>query len=541
MNADLILKSNSIFLGKGQPISGVVAVAGGRIAYVGPADQAPPLTGPNTRTLELGGQLVMPGFHDAHLHIHMSALMFSKYMFMMLENTSEQDCIERMRPFVATRPKGAWVVTCGWYLPFWGEGAKLPTRASLDAAYPDWPVCMSSGDGHTAWLNSRALEALGITDDTPNPAGGEFVRDENGHLTGVAKEMAGTKVYAQVLNGFTEAEIKDAYASLFAQFREYGITSVCDLGATSLPGADLLHPELLEEFLAAGKLTFRAHLFPTMTKDMARPKMMREKYTHPKLCWRGVKQFLDGVSSTHTAYLSEPYANAWYPGDRGQLTVAEANMDELVYLANKNGMSMRIHTIGDGAIHAGLNAYEKAQKALGKDPAIQNTLEHLENIRQGDIRRLAELGVMASMQPAHSMIDPAGIEADLGLERTKLMWAFRDMLDAGVRLAFGTDVPTAALNPIENVSYAVTRQNTQGLPQGGWEYHQHISLSEALEAYTWGSACAVRRQHELGALAEGMLADITVLDRDLFAIPEGEIKDAQVVLTILDGEIVYQR
>ena len=272
MNADLILKSNSIFLGKGQPISGVVAVAGGRIAYVGPADQAPPLTGPNTRILELGGQLVMPGFHDAHLHIHMSALMFSKYMFMMLENTSEQDCIERMRPFVATRPKGAWVVTCGWYLPFWGEGAKLPTRASLDAAYPDWPVCMSSGDGHTAWLNSRALEALGITDDTPNPAGGEFVRDENGHLTGVAKEMAGTKVYAQVLNGFTEAEIKDAYASLFAQFREYGITSVCDLGATSLPGADLLHPELLEEFLAAGKLTFRAHLFPTMTKDMARPK-----------------------------------------------------------------------------------------------------------------------------------------------------------------------------------------------------------------------------------------------------------------------------
>lgn len=541
MKADLILKSSSIFTGKGQPISGAVAAAGNKIVYVGPADKAAELAGPDTRVLELGDKLVMPGFHDAHLHIHMSALMFSKYMFMMLENSSEEDCIERMRPFVATRPKGAWVVTCGWYLPFWGEGAKLPTRASLDAAYPEWPVCMSSGDGHTAWLNSRALQELGITDDTPDPAGGEFVRDENGHLTGVAKEMAGTKVYAEVLNGFTEAEVKDAYDSLFAQFREYGITSVCDLGATSLPGADLLHPELLEEFLAAGKLTFRAHLFPTMTKDMERPKMMRERYTDPKLCWRGVKQFLDGVSSTHTAYLSEPYTNAYFPGDRGQLTVAEADMDELVYLANKNGMSMRIHTIGDGAIHAGLNAYEKAQKALGKDPAVQNMLEHLENIQQSDIQRLAELNVIASMQPAHSMIDPAGIEADLGLERTKLMWAFRDMLDAGVRLAFGTDVPTAALNPIENVSYAVTRKNTEGQPEGGWEYHQHTSLAEALEAYTYGAACVVRRQDEMGSLSEGMLADIAVLDRDLFSAPQDAIKDAQVELTILDGEIVYQR
>ena len=415
-----------------------------------------------------------------------------------------------------------------------------PSKQSLDAVYPDRPVAMTSGDLHTLWLNSKRLERLRLTPDSVPPEGGRYGKDENGQLTGLLYEAASDEALPKVF-AFSEAETCSAYRAFVKKLNAQGITSVCDLGATSLPGADLLHPELLEEFLAAGKLTFRAHLFPTMTKDMARPKMMREKYTHPKLCWRGVKQFPDGVSSTHTAYLSEPYANAWYPGDRGQLTVAESDMDELVYLANKNGMSMRIHTIGDGAIHAGLNAYEKAQKALGKDPAIQNTLEHLENIQQGDIRRLAELGVMASMQPAHSMIDPAGIEADLGLERTKLMWAFRDMLDAGVRLAFGTDVPTAALNPIENVSYAVTRQNTQGLPQGGWEYHQHISLSEALEAYTWGSACAVRRQHELGALAEGMLADITVLDRDLFAVPEGEIKDAQVVLTILDGEIVYQR
>ena len=425
------------------------------------------------------------------------------------------------------------------------DDIKIAYRETVQILHPDKFAGNEKLQSRATEQFKRLQEAYDLlSSGASRGRGGRGAR--SGSSSGASSSSGAARAWTEVEDGveveyLTEAEIKDAYASLFAQFREYGITSVCDLGATSLPGADLLHPELLEEFLAAGKLTFRAHLFPTMTKDMARPKMMREKYTHPKLCWRGVKQFLDGVSSTHTAYLSEPYANAWYPGDRGQLTVAESDMDELVYLANKNGMSMRIHTIGDGAIHAGLNAYEKAQKALGKDPAIQNTLEHLENIQQGDIRRLAELGVMASMQPAHSMIDPAGIEADLGLERTKLMWAFRDMLDAGVRLAFGTDVPTAALNPIENVSYAVTRQNTQGLPQGGWEYHQHISLSEALEAYTWGSACAVRRQHELGALAEGMLADITVLDRDLFAVPEGEIKDAQVVLTILDGEIVYQR
>ena len=262
--AQLVLKSNSVFTGDsaGAPFAGGVAIADGRILACGDDAALEPFIGPDTEVRSYGDKLIMPGFHDAHLHIHMAALMFSPFMMMIGENHSEMDCVEQVKPFAETRPHGSWIVTCGWYLPFW-DTQKLPTKESLDEAFPYWPVCMSSGDGHTAWLNSLAMERLGITDETPDPVGGEFVRDAEGHHTGVAKEMAGTKVYMQVLNEFSDEEVRAAYDGLFADFRRCGVTSVCDMGATSLPGADLLHPEILQEYLDADKLTCRVNLFPT--------------------------------------------------------------------------------------------------------------------------------------------------------------------------------------------------------------------------------------------------------------------------------------
>jgi predicted amidohydrolase YtcJ len=200
-------------------------------------------------------------------------------------------------------------------------------------------------------------------------------------------------------------------------------------------------------------------------------------------------------------------------------------------------MSVRIHTIGDGAIHVGLGAYENE----GVLPGVQNTLEHLENIQRADIKRLAELKVIASMQPVHAVADPSGVERDLGPERTPLMWAFRDMLDSGVTLAFGTDVPCAPLNPFEAIYYAVTRKSLEGLPEGGWEGHQAITVNEALRAYTLGSAMACRRQDEMGSLEAGKLADVAVLDRDMFAADPSELKDVRALLTVLDGKIVLER
>lgn len=539
--SDLILKSAAIFRGTNAgPESGFVAVRGNRVQYVGDdAELLGQLTGPDTKVIDFGDRLIMPGLHDAHLHFYMSGLYASPYVAVSLTDTSEEQCVATLASIADKIPRDHWLIGAGWYHPLW-DNPVLPTKRSLDAVYPDRPVCMVSGDCHTLWVNSKGLEKLGLTKDVKDPEGGHYDRFEDGELTGVIHEAAASTLFRKVYD-FTPEEEDYFYTNFIKILNSYGITAVCDVSMIALEGADFIRNDIYERLLKDGKLTVRVSMFPTLRKDLSRPREMMEKYTGDILRCQGAKQFMDGVSSCHTAYLKDDYANAAFPGDRGKATVPEDEMREIILNAHRNDISARVHTIGDQAIHVLLDDFEEAIEKYGYKPYLHHTLEHLENFQVEDIERLARLHVQPSVQPPHALIDPAGVERDLGPERVKDMWPFRRLLDAGNTLAFGTDSPVVEINPFYGIYNAVTRQSAYTHePKGGWLPSERITMAEALSAYTHGSACAAGREDSIGCLAPGMLADICVLDRNLFTCDVDTVPGTKAVMTVMDGKIVYE-
>ncbi len=539
--SDLIIKSNAIFNGCiADPVKGFVAIRGNRIQYVGDDNVLyQEFLGENTDVRDVGNKLVIPGFCDAHLHFYMSGLYASPYVKVSFTDTSEEQCVAGLAEIADTIPRDKWLIGAGWYHPLW-DNPVLPTKKSLDAVYPDRPVCMVSGDCHTMWFNSKGLEKVGLTKDSVPPKGGHYDYLEDGELAGTVHEAAASALIPKVYE-FTQDEEDKFYTDFIKTLNSYGVTSVCDVSMMPEEGADFIRDDIYERLLEQGKLTVRVNLYPTLLKDLSRPRELQEKLTGDILRCQGVKHFMDGVSSCHTAYLKKDYANAEFPGDRGKATVPEEEMRELVLNAAKNDMSVRVHTIGDQAIHVLLDIFEEAEEKYGYKPYLQHTLEHLENFQPEDIERLAKAHVLPSVQPPHALIDPVGVERDLGSERVKDMWPFRRMIESGCTLAFGTDSPVVEVNPFYGLYNAVTRKSayTQ-LPEEGWMPQDKVSLAEALSFYTYGGACAASRSHEVGTLAPGKLADITVLDSNLFEEKPEKLLDTKVVLTIMDGKVVYQ-
>ena len=540
MAADLILKSNAIFTSTGdETFAGAVAVKGNKIVYVGPAAGAEALKGPGTRVLELGDRMLAPGFHDSHLHFFQSAMYRSPYV-VFCEGRSEQECVDALAAVENVRSKDDWMICYGWYHSLWDDPHE-PSKKSLDAKYPDRPVCMHSGDAHTLWVNSKGLEKLGITKDSVPPKGGKYGKDENGELTGIIYETAGLALTRKFMQ-FSQEEIHAAFLQFIKDLNAQGITSVCDMSMMALPGSDFIQDEAYAEMEKNGELTVRVHMFPTLLDDLSRPEAMKAKYHSDKLRTPGLKQFFDGVSCTHTAYLKEPYSNAYFPGDNGRTTIPPEEMRALVLKAAGKGWPVRIHTIGDEAIHLALDYFAEAREKYGPLPRGQNCLEHLENFQPDDIARLKEIDVLAACQPPHMVLDPDGEERDLGPERAKYMWPFHTYETLGVKYAFGTDSPVVDINSMNVIYDAVTRQSpVNGYPEGGWQPHEKITPAQALRAYTRGSAMAAGRLAELGTLEEGKLADLVVLSKNLLAIDPQEILSTSVVMTIADGEIVYEK
>ena len=540
MAADLILKSNAIFASTGDDtFAGAVAVQGNKIVYVGPAEGAEAFKGPDTRVLDLGDKMVAPGFHDSHLHFFQSAMYRSPYV-VFCEGRSEQECVNALEAVENVRGKDDWMICYGWYHSLWDDPHE-PSKKSLDAKYPDRPVCMHSGDAHTLWVNSKGLEKLGITKDSVPPKGGKYGKDENGELTGIIYETAGLALTRKFMQ-FSPEEVRAAFVQFIKDLNAQGITSVCDMSMMALPGSDFIQDEAYAQLEKSGELTVRVHMFPTLLDDLSRPEALRASYHSDKLRTPGLKQFFDGVSCTHTAYLKEPYSNAYFPGDHGRTTIPPEEMRALVLKAASKGWPVRIHTIGDEAIHLALDYFAEARETYGPLPKGQNCLEHLENFQPGDIARLKELDVLAACQPPHMVLDPDGEERDLGPERAKYMWPFHSYEQLGVKYAFGTDSPVVDINSMNVIYDAVTRQSpVNGYPEGGWQPHEKITVAQALRAYTRGSAMAAGRPEDLGTLEEGKLADLVVLDKNLLAVDPQEILSTSVVMTIADGEIVYEK
>ena len=538
--ADLILKSTRIFTaepGEDATMSGSIAIADGRIAFVGSDEEAAAYVGPETTVTDLGDAFVCPGFHDSHLHFFPSAMDRSPYV-VFCEGTCAQDCVEALKQVEDARPTDEFMLSYGWYHPLW-DNPVLPTKDILDAAYPDRPVCLQSGDSHTLWTNSKGLEKFGITKDSVPPAGGVYQKDENGELTGIIQETAATALIPTML-AVSEEETNAGIAQFLADLNAEGITSVCDVSLLAVPGGDFVRDDVYRALEERGDLTVRINMFPTALEDLSRARKLRDEFADNDLLRSpGLKQFFDGVSSTHTAWLTEPYANAYFDGDCGAPVTDPERMRRIVLGAAEEGFAVRIHTIGDKAIHVALDIFEEAREKFGPVKG-QNGLEHLENFLPEDIARLAELDVSANCQPPHTVLDPNGIERDLGPERAQWMWPYRSYLDKGVKFSFGTDSPVVDINSREVIYDAVTRQSpATGEPVGGWQPQEKIPAADAIRAYTLGSAVAAGRGGEVGSLTPGKLADIAVLDTDMVTCDPEDILGASVVATYLGGKKVF--
>ena len=548
MRIDHVICSSKLFTGEGDDAAaGAVAIAGDTIAYVGSRDDAVAFAKEHNdaggyeaaRVIDYGDALIVPGFHDSHVHFFHSAV-YSSPLATNFLGENEADCVERMKRFAEGRPTG-WLLAQGWREYRWNPPV-LPSKRSLDEAFPTRPVALYSGDAHTLWLNSCALAELGITRDSVAPAGGSYDRDEDGELTGIVREAAAMELMPRIMNAFSDDEIADAYRGFLRTLARNGITSVCDMSLMANPGLDFIRDDVHARLLEDGELTCRVNLFPTLLDDMSRFESMNRQYRGPVLRCAGFKQFFDGVSSQHTAWVTEPYSNARCDDDCGRATIEPEKMRKLVMKAAEHGHPVRIHTIGDAAIHEALNIFEAARERFGSLPGRQhNCLEHLENFLPGDVERLTQLGVVAAVQPPHMTLDPGGPERDLGPERVPLMWPFKTMQEDGATLAFGTDSPVVDVNSMGVLYSAITRQDPQTRePRGGWLPEQRISRADAIRAYTAGSAVAAQRAGEIGELRPGMLADLAVVDTDLLACDAEDILDAKVVATWMGGTCVYE-
>ncbi|MCK1983258.1 MULTISPECIES: amidohydrolase [Peribacillus] len=526
--ADIIISSTTVFTGlSDQPEPASIAINDNKIVAIGSEEEIKHYAGEHTKIYQFKDQLIMPGFHDFHLHIMQGAVALSSVN--LFAARSEDEALDMISEFAESKPENQWVIGFTWDAGYW-DTQQLPTRHSLDHILPKRPALMFHAEGHYAWVNTKALEIANITRHTENPSYGIIGRDENGEPNGMLYEQAMDGVIRHAFN-FSKSQKNDIFSNFLAHTASLGVTAVHDLhGLKNIESLDVF-----KEFEEKDKLTTRIHLWPALNGDLEYSKRLRETYQSDKLRVAGLKQFIDGVITARTAYLLEPYADQ--PETRGETSFPSETIKKWVVDADNEGFSIRFHAIGDGAIRLALDAYEEAQKANGKRDS-RHSVEHIEVIHPDDIHRFKELGVTASMQPDHLAMSERGVYTErIGTERETHVFSINALQKAGANLAFGTDFPIDILNPLLQIYRAVTRIDSSG--KTSWHPHERITLAEALKAYTVGPAYGAFKEQELGTLEVGKLADIVVLERNLFEVPVEEIPDTKVQLTIVDGKVVY--
>lgn len=534
--ADLALMSNAIFTAHDTTLlSGGVAIKGNRIVDVG--EDISSWIGNETKVLNYKDKLIMPGFIDAHVHYLMGAISYSDHMCTEIaQSFSEENCIDIIKKFADNHPDEKRIIGIGWYLANWND-APLPSKLSLDKAIPDRPVYLLNADVHTFWMNSKALEEAGIT-SYKELKGGEIGRFENDELNGLLFEPEAFAPAMAMVMDFDKETMKEMHRDFLAHIAPCGVTSISEMSSDDYIDTTYKNYSVLKEMEVAGELTARIHLYTRLTgyTDFSKAKELEKKYCSEKLGIGGVKGFVDGVTSTYTGYLLEPYSDR--PETSGAPIDPKEDMEAYVIAANKAGLGVRLHCIGDGAVRMALDMFEASAKTNGLH-GLKNTIEHIESIHPDDIPRFAELNVIPSMQPYHLTLDANEKISRIGVERSRWEWPHKTIIEKGGMLAFGTDYPVVDFNPFPSLYAAVTRCDDEGVPTG-INPEECISLHEALTAYTAGAANAYGRLDDIGTIEKGKLADIIVVDRNLFEVDPGEIKDALVDLTVVDGKIIYE-
>ncbi len=537
---DLIVVNGRVYTADGQAtMAEAVAVQGNKILQVGTNREVQRLRRPQTVVLDARGGAVLPGFNDSHTHLLSGGL--SMNQINLLDARTLPAIESAVRDWAAAHPDEPWIVGRGWlYEPFPGG---LPTRQILDELIPDRPAYLTSYDGHTGWANSLALKLAGVTRRSKSPANGVIVKDaRTGEPTGVLKEAAMSMMSPHMPKPTLEEKVAAVRSAILEAHRR-GVTSVQTASGT----AEEL--EIYDELRKTRALDLRVYAALSGKPELTTQELdafdaLRKKYADDPVFKAGaVKLMADGVIESHTAAMLEPYSNRTNASGEPRFT-AEA-LDRLVAELDRRGWQVMIHAIGDRAIRMALDAFEHAAKA-NPLPARgrRHRIEHIETIDPADIPRFGRLGVIASMQPYHGLPDPAQIavwRANIGDDRAARAWMYGSIAKKKGVLAFGSDWPVVAIDPLLGLHVAVNRATIEGEPEGGWIPSERLTVEQAVDAYTRGAAWASFDEHRKGSLARDMLADIVVLTKDIFGLPPQRIGEAEVAVTIFDGKVVYQR
>ena len=514
-----------------QPLANAVAICGNRIVAVGSTAETQKLCGANTRIVDAHGLLVLPGFNDAHVHFMSGGFQLSSVD--LREANTPQEFAQRIGEFARRLPEGKWITGGDWDHERW-PGGQLPTKELIDAQTPKNPVFVNRLDGHMALANSLALKLAGVTREIKDPSGGVIVRDsKTGDPTGILKDSAQNFVFKVIPTPSFEEKLSAARAAS-NHAASLGVTSVQDMSAAEDVG-------IYQTLLDRGELKTRINAVWPLPRwqELARTGV-RAHFGSAMVRTGGLKGFADGSLGSTTALFFEPYLDA--PNTNGipsdEMFPENAMLDR-VRGADRAGLQVIIHAIGDRANYTILSIYEKVASENGeRDRRFR--IEHAQHLRTQDIPRFARDKVIASMQPYHAIDDGRWAEKRIGQERAKTTYAFRSLLDSGAKLAFGTDWTVAPLNPMHTIYAAVTRRTLDGKNPNGWIPEQKISVEETVRAYTAGSAFAEFQEKEKGTIAPDKLADLVILSRDIFEIDPSEIDKVKVSMTILDGRVVYE-
>ena len=539
-SADMIITSNAVFTSCGdEPFEGGVAIKGNRIVAVGSREEISKYRTADTAVYDYGDQLIMPGLIDGHDHLWWGAVADSEHVVDLTSSTSEEEAIEMIKKYAVEHPEEKRIRGFGWFPANWND-APLPTKKTLDEAVPDRPAYMNCADAHTLWVNSLALEESGYTPDMELAAGSVGV-DENGEMNGLIYEPDAMAYGWKNFYDFPEEQIRTIMKNFMKGLAAQGVTSLSEMSADEY--TDYFHDRYLvfKDMAESGEFTSRVHAFTAFMRktDFTEAVKWKEEFNSSTFRVTGVKGFLDGVTSTYTGLLLEPYTDRPDTIGEGVPLDTQESLNASVIAANAAGLPVRIHCIAEGSVRMALDAFEESLKVNGKHGLV-NSIEHIETMHPDDIPRFRELGVVASMQGEHLPLEMNEKVARLGEERCRYEWPFRSLADAGAVLAFGTDFPVVYYNQFKGIYAAVARKNYDGTT-AGVDNGENLTLPEALRANTIGSAIVYGRDDEIGTLEAGKLADVIVLDRNLFTADVEEIKDAEVALTVMDGNVVYAR
>ena len=502
----------------------------GKIIAVGSAAEVN-AKAPGARRVDLGGRTVLPGLIDAHGHVFGLGQMLTQLD--LSQATSLEGALKAIGDYARANPGQGWLRGRGWNQENWKLG-RFPSAADVDAVVNDRPVWFERVDGHAGWANSRALAAAGITDKTPDPAGGKIMRDANGKATGVLVDAA-QELVTKVLPPQTELEARVALDRALAAMAKVGITSTHDAGL------GMSEDRLYRAYADQGKLTARIYGMIGGTEkdfDALSKNGPLKTYGNDMYALRAVKLYSDGALGSRGAALIKPYSDE--PHSHGLLFYKLDQMDAMMKKAMTRGYQVNVHAIGDAGNHQILDIYQK-ELAATKSAAQRHRIEHAQVVTQADLKRFKTLGIIPSMQPTHATSDKNMAETRVGPERIKGAYAWRTFLHQGSRIACGSDFPVESPNPFFGIHAAVTRMDHAGQPVAGWHPEQAMSLKEAFRCFTLDAAYAGHAENSLGSLEPGKWADFIVIDQDLFKMPTYDIHKVGVLQTWVGGKAVYQK